>query len=151
LTSEPNTASESSVLNENIVQEYREFIEAAGIQEAMAIEDFINPIEEEEIIQSNELEYLDTQLTEKAAEMVADVDEEESEEESVPLYSNLSQEEEVRALAMAIAIYERRGNAMNAEVIVEALRSVQRNIRWELAREKEERVKQRTISQYFKQ
>jgi hypothetical protein len=31
---------------------------------------------------------------------------------------------------------------MNAEVIVEALRSVQRNIRWELAREKEERLKQ---------
>ena len=94
--------------------------------------------------------YFNTQVTENAIEFMAEEDKEEN-EESLPLYSDLSQEKEIWALAMAVTIYERRRNVRNVEAITEALRTVQQNIWWELAKEKEERLQQHTINQYFKQ
>ena len=41
------------MLDEIIVQRYQEYTNAAGVQEEMPVENFINPIAEEEIIKSN--------------------------------------------------------------------------------------------------
>jgi len=56
------------------------------------------------------------------------------------LYSDLSKEEEIKALAMTIAIYERKETILSGmDSVVEALRKVQKKIRWELIEEKEQK------------
>lgn len=57
----------------------------------------------------------------------------------MPLYSDLSEQEQLKALAISIAIYEREDNSRYAiREIVGALRAAQRKIRWEIDAEKRE-------------
>ena len=77
-----------------------------------------------------------------------------TEQEIPPLYSMLSKEEEIKALAMAIAVYEKRDLSDRSIDIVTALREVQRKIRWEQREERaleQEKLTQRSIQTYFSQ
>jgi len=65
-----------------------------------------------------------------------------------PLYSELSQKEQVMALAMAIAVCEGR-DSEKAGRLVQGLREVQRKIRWEQEKAEQERLVQRRITHYF--
>jgi hypothetical protein len=66
------------------------------------------------------------------------------------LYSGLAKEEQVTALAMALTVYEEwESPKHDTELVLNALRAVQRKIRWEIRAEKQEKQRQSSIKQYF--
>jgi len=69
----------------------------------------------------------------------------------MPLYADLSKKEEIKALAMTVAIYERRENTNAVNNVVEELRRLQKKIRWELAEEKKQKSTQLFITQFLGQ
>jgi hypothetical protein len=98
-----------------------------------------------------ELEYFEEYIIETAKTVEIDEAQEEAEKEVLLLYSDLSKEEEIKALAMVIAIYERKETILSAiDSVVEALRKVQKKIRWELVEEKEQKSTQLSITQFLR-
>jgi len=55
----PNPIAES-----DIVEDYQHFIKAANIKDAMIIDEFVNPVEEE--LETEELEYFEERIIEAA-------------------------------------------------------------------------------------
>ena len=79
-----------------------------------------------------------------------DEEQEAAENKAMPLYSDLPKQEQLRALAISIAIYEREDNLRyDTRDIVGALRATQRKIRWEMEAEKKEKQTQLSIRQFF--
>jgi hypothetical protein len=66
----------------------------------------MNPAEE--YLEMEELEYFEKCIIETAKTVEINEAQKEAENEVMPLYSDLSKEEEIKALAMTIAIYERK-------------------------------------------
>jgi len=131
---------------------YNRFIARANIREAMSIENFLNPVEEAEILTSMEMLDMEEYLLQTADVNANSELESESEAEEVtekPLYSELSQQEQITALAMAIAVCERRDMSEKIAGLVEGLREVQRKLRWEQEKAEQERLVQRRITNYF--
>jgi len=75
----------------------------------MAINDFLNLVEEEEILQNMKVAEYEEYILETAETVEVDEGQELAEAETgiTSLYSDLSKEEELKTLAMAIAVYER--------------------------------------------
>ena len=130
---------ETTVTTANIVvqvdtelrEDYDCFVARANIKEAMAIDNFLNLVEEEKILMDMEMLDIEEYLLQTAD--VYDNVESETEVEAEtekPLYSELSQKEQVTALAIAIAVYEGR-DSEKAGRLVQGLRKVQRKIKWE--------------------
>ena len=118
----------------------------------MAIDNFLNPVEEREILEEMEMleieDYL-LQTVERAEENDSEVDIE-NEIAAAALYSNLSGREQVQALAMAIAVCEGRELSNKMAELVKGLRELQRKIRWETEQAEQERLIQRSITHYFR-
>ena len=115
----------------------------------MVIDVFVNPAEEH--LEMEEWEYFEECIIEAAKTVEIDKAQEEAEKEVMPLYSDLSKEEEIKALAMAIAIYERKETTLSTmDIIIEVLRKVEKKIRWELAEEKEQKPTQLSITQFLR-
>ena len=130
-------------------EDYNRFVARANIKEAIAIENFLNPVEEEKILMNMEMLDIEEYLLQTAD--VHDNVESDSEGEAEaekPLYSELSPKEQVTALAMAIAVCEGR-DSEKAERLVQGLREVQRKIRWEQEKAEQDRLIQRRITHYF--
>jgi len=124
------------IAESDIIEDYQYFIKAANIKDAMIIDEFVDPAEKH--LEIEELEYFEECIIETAKTVEIDEAQKKAEKEMMPLYSDLSKEEEIKALAMAIAIYERKETTLNMmNSVVGELRKVQKKIRWELAEEKE--------------
>ena len=137
------------IVENNIIEDYQHFIKAANIKDAMIIDEFVNPAEEH--LEIEESEYFEECIIEAAKTMEIDEAQEKAEKEVMPLYSDLSKEEEIKALAMAIAIYERRETTLNMmNSIIGELRKMQKKIRWELAEEKEQKSTQLSITRFLR-
>jgi hypothetical protein len=144
-----NNSIPDPIAESDIVEDYQHFIKAANIKDAMVIDEFVNPAEEQ--LEMEELEYFEEYIIETAKTVEIDEAQEEAEKEVLLLYSDLSKEEEIKALAMAIAIYERKETTLSAmDSVVEALRKVQKKIRWELVEEKEQKSTQLSITQFLR-
>ena len=94
------------IINTDIAQDYQQFIAKAHIREAMAIEKFLNPIEEEEILREIESIEMENFIVQSAKTVDVDEAQEAAEAEVTGLYSDLCKEEQLTALAMAVAVYE---------------------------------------------
>src|SRR5205085_9982564 len=137
-------------VDEGIREDYTRFITQAGIRDAMTIENFLNPVEEEALLQEIELIDEEEWIIQSAETVQVDEKQEAAEADVVALHSDLSLREELQALAKAIAVYEKREHPLfETNTIVGALRSVQRRIRWEIERERAKNLMQTTIKQYF--
>ena len=108
--------------NEELTNMYEQFIQAADIQSAMSLNDFINPLEEE---QNHEL-LTDEEILEAAATVDHDKEQEEAEAAAPMLYSDLSKQEQVIALAKSITICETRG--LGDGLVLTALKRIQCDI-----------------------
>ena len=138
------------VIDDATRTDYESFIARADIRYAMSIDNFLNPVEEEEILLEIEMIEEEELILESAKTVEVDEEQEAIEAEGIALYSDMSKEEELTVLAKAIAVYERREHPLHeTSKIVGALRGVQRNIRWEIEREKAEKATQKSIRQYF--
>ena len=135
------------ITESGIMEDYQDFVDAANIKDPMMLDDFLNSVEEE--LEIEEMEYAEECIIGAAETMEIDEAQEDAEEEVMSLYSDLSKKEETKALAMAIAIYERRENTNAVSSVVEALRRLQKKIRWELAEEKEQKSTQLSIMQFL--
>jgi DDE superfamily endonuclease/Tc5 transposase DNA-binding domain len=143
-----------SVIDDGLREDYERLIVRANIKDAMAINDFLNPVEEEEILQNMKVAEYEEYILETAETVEVDEEQELAEAETgiTSLYSDLSKEEELKTLAMAIAVYERRENLLyETGNVIGAIRGVQRKIRWEIEKEKQEKFKQLSIRQFLGQ
>ena len=105
------------------------FISRANIRDAMAIDNFRNPIVEEEILQKIEVIEFKESLLQVAETIEIDEEQEKVENEVMPLYSDLHEHE--------------------TREIVGALQAVQWKIRWEIEAERKEKQIQLSISRFF--
>lgn len=137
------------ITESGIMEDYQDFVEAANIKDAMMLDDFLNPVEEQ--LDIEEMEYAEECIIEAAETVEFDQVQENAEEEAMPLYADLSKKEEIKALAMTVAIYERRENTNAVNNVVEELRRLQKKIRWELAEEKKQKSTQLFITQFLGQ
>jgi hypothetical protein len=140
-------------IEEGIWENYAQLIAQAGIREAMSIDNFLSPVEEKEVLEEIEMmdveEYL-LQTAEREGENMEQDEVEDEVEES--LYLNLLKEEQVRGLAMAVAVLDGRDMSTNkAAILVEGLRGVQPKIRWEEKEAQQAKLIQRSITHYFNQ
>jgi DDE superfamily endonuclease/Tc5 transposase DNA-binding domain len=141
---------DSNMVDTDLLEDYQRFIARAHIREAMAIEKFLNPIEEDNILR--EIENMDMESFIIQSAQTVDIDEaqEAAEAEVASLYSDACKEDELAALTMAITVYEKWENPQyQTEVIVGALRGVQRRIRREIESEKESKRRQLSIRQFL--
>jgi len=116
----------------------------------MAIDNFRNPIVEEEILQKIEVIEFKESLLQVAETIEIDEEQEKVENEVMPLYSDLHEQEQIKALAISIGIYERENNPRHeTREIVGALQAVQWKIRWEIEAERKEKQIQLSISRFF--
>ena|SRR2546423_1391027 len=114
-------------VDEGIREDYTQFITQAGIRDAMTIENFLNPVEEEALLQEIELIDEEEWIIQSAETVQVDEEQEAAEADVVALHSDLSLREELQELAKAIAVYEKREHPLfETNTIVGALRSVQR-------------------------
>ena len=161
LLSSVEAATESQAAGTEIVIEeddvelrenYDCFVVRANIKEAMTIDNFLNLVEEEKVLADMEMLDIEEYLL-QTIDINGNV-ESESEvevEPEKPLYSDLSQKEQITALAIAIAVCERRDNISSKKVtsLMQGLREVQRKIRREKEQAEEEKLVQRRITHYF--
>jgi pyridoxal biosynthesis lyase PdxS len=79
-----------------------------------------------------------------------EIDEEQESEVALPfpLLVGLSDQDCVQIIAKAAEIVEARGG-QGVDNVVQAMTRVQKEIRWDIAREKKEKEKQITIDAYF--
>jgi hypothetical protein len=147
---------ESKVMIEPQVQEdYNRLIVQTDIKDAISIEEFLNPVEEEKALEEMEMMEDEEYLLATACNIQENTEQETVQSDIDALYDNLSKEEEIKALAMAIAVYERRENSVSKVIdVVTVLREVQRKIRREHSEEQaienREKLVQRSIRNYVK-
>src|SRR5207237_7901645 len=109
----------------------------------MTIENFLNPVEEEEILREFESVETDEFILDTARTVEVNEDQEAAEAEVIALYSNLSKEEQLRALAMTLTVFEKwELPGQQTEVVMSTLRGMQRKIRRALELEKQEKQRQ---------
>ena len=122
------------------------------IFDAMAIENFLNPVEEEEILL--EFESVETKefILDNTRMVEINENQEAVEVEVIALYSDLSKEEQLKAVAMALAVFEKwkPHSEQQEEIVVSVLQGVQWKIRRELDSEKQEKQRQLVITQYLR-
>jgi len=149
IPSDDTTASGTidNITDEELTATYNQFIQAAEIQSAMLISNFIDPPDED---QSHQV-LTDEEILEAAVVVDHDDGEDEAEAAAPMLHSELSKEKQVNALAQTIAICERRGmeGYPMDPLTLPALRRIQHDIRWEIAEEKRAKSKHTSITQYF--
>ena len=87
-----------------------------------------------------------------AAAQTAEVDEDQESAAAVPfpLLVGLSDQECVQIIAKAAAIVEARLEYQAVEGTIQTLKRVQKEIRWDIAKEKEKNKTQKTIDSCFK-
>ena len=144
--------SDDFFIDEAITEDYERFIERANIRDAMSITNFLNPIEEENVLR--EIELIDEEELILQTAMTVQIDEEqeaaEAEASCIALYSDMPRQEELGALAKAIAVYEKREHPQfETRNIVGALRAIQRQIRREIDVDRATKLTQTSIRQYF--
>lgn len=139
-------------IDEAVTENYERFIQRANIHDAMNIRNFLNPVEEEEILR--EIKLIDEEELILQTAVTVQIDEEqqaaEAEASNIALYSDMSRQEELGALAKAIAVYEKHEHPQHeTRNIVGALRALQRQIRQELDTEGATKLTQTSIRQYL--
>ena len=121
------------IIDQEVREDYELFISKANIIDTIAINNFLTPAVEEEILQEMEAIEFEELLLEAAETIEIDKEQEVAENKAMPLYSDLPKQEQLKALAISIAIYEREGNSRyETREIVGALRVVQWKIRREI-------------------
>jgi hypothetical protein len=152
-TEQPTVASMHSEIDDGLKAEFDQLIAIANIKNAMDIANFLNLIEEQEILEELETADQEQYYIETAGTVEVDEEQEAAEAEVIPMYSDLSKVEEIQAIAKTIALIEQRENSgslqSGANTIVSTLRAVQQKIRWEIEKEKEGKRTQLSLDQYF--
>ena len=153
----PNTSPNPPAIDHLVAAEgteftaiYDHFLDAAAIQDPIPFAQYINPSSEQQI----HIEFTDKEILEAAQAIESEdpEDEEELDGMAVLPYTDLPKEEQVFALAKAVAICEARGRIIGGDnsILVAELRRIQQNIRWEIQDERQQRMHQTIINQYFK-
>ena len=130
------------IVDEGLQEDYRLFVAKASIENAKMLENFLNPTEEDEILQEIEAVDLEERILEAVKTIEQDEEQEAAEDEDMQLYANLSKEETLKALARSIAVCEKEEN-FQADV-VRALWWMQHRIQWQW--EVDKRVKEKQLS-----
>ena len=129
--------------------EFNRFIQSARIQSAMTLDDFLNPPTEDS--------FAHLQLTDDdILEVVQHIDESEEQEDEINVPTprlNIPKRERILALAQVIAFIEDAPNSWKPErqETVRFLRRMQRDFRREIAEEEQQKLKQRSISDCFRE
>lgn len=124
----------------------------ANIKEAMTIANFWNPVEEEKILADIEMLDIEEYLLQTVdTNGNVELESEAEVELEKPLYSDLSQKEQITSFAMAIAVCEGRDDISSKKVtsLTQGLREVQWKIRRENEQAEEEKLVQRRITHSF--
>ena len=127
--------------------DYFQFVQNAGIQNAMDPSNFLSPAEERVLCTTEEL------TEEDIVALVQPVEEEEDEKEETSPYLNMEKKQKVIALAQTIALVENLENPSKMQErlqgdVVHYLRKMQGDIRREIAAEKQKGVQTR-ITDYY--
>jgi DDE superfamily endonuclease len=144
-----NNTSSEEISNEPeiTVAEYEYAIEQFKIHDAMPLEDFLNPIEEENAFTHEML--TDDEILEIVQHIEEDEEQEMAEEIPNPV-ANLSLTEQTRILGRAVAVLELHCDSnRKIDEAIEVLRRVQGEIRWNIAKEDEKRWVQKSLFEYF--
>ncbi len=134
------------MVDAEFIADFNNFLQATNIQSAMTLNNFINPANEDAVQE---------QLTdEQIIELVLRMDEDEEDEEELELpspYLNLPKSDRVIALAQTITFIENApdGWKEGPQNVVRYLRRMQRDLRYEIIKEQEEKNIQTTISSFF--
>ena len=126
-------------------EEFSILLNALHVQDSVSTNDYINCMEE------NQLHVLLTDAELLASAQTVEVDEDQENAAAVPflLLVDLSDQECIQIIAKATAIVEARLEYRAAEGAIQTLKRVQKEIRWDIAKEKEKNSVQRTIDSYF--
>jgi hypothetical protein len=142
----PSTANEEAT-DAEFIADFNNFLQVTNIQSAMTLTDFISPANEDAVQE---------QLTdEQIIEIVLKVDEDEEDEEELEPpspYLNLPKQDKVISIAQTITFIENSPDGWKNEqqTVVRHLRRMQRDLRYEIIREREERSTQTSISSFFR-
>jgi hypothetical protein len=148
LSRETNCCDESQALNSETAmfqEDLERLTEALNIQEPMSVKDYIECIEEEVVHQK----FTDAELLAAAEEAEEEEEGEGEEVELFPLISGLSSQEYLQILAKAVQIVEKKSKNRAAESTIELLKHLQKDIRLELAQEKQKNQVQQRIHTFF--
>jgi hypothetical protein len=126
--------------------EYDYILQQLNIRDAMSLEDFLNPSEEETVFTHEML--TDEDIIEMVQHVEEDEEQEMAEEEISNPVINLPLEEQAKVLGKTMAVLEMHNNT-EIEKAIEVLRQVQRNIRWNAIKEIEERRVQRSLTDFL--
>jgi DDE superfamily endonuclease len=127
-------------------EEFSVLLNALHIQDPVSANDYIACAEE------NQPHVILTDAELLAAAQTAEVDEDQESAAAVPfpLLVGLSDQECVQIIAKAAAIVEARLEYQAVEGTIQTLKRVQKEIRWDIAKEKEKNKTQKTIDSCFK-
>lgn len=126
--------------------EHEYAIEQFEIRDAMSFEDFLNPEEEEAF--THEM-LTDDEILEIVQHVEEDEEQEIAEEIPDPV-ANLSLTGQAGILGRAVAVLELHCDSLGEiDEAIETLRRAQGNIRWNIAKENEQRRVQRSLFEYF--
>ena len=133
-------------IDDELQLEYDYFVQTAGIQSAISLQDFVNPIEEQ---QPHHI-LTDDEILEMSQTVDEDIDQEQEETEVSGAYAEITKNEQLRILAQAISICEVRGETIHSSSeVLTSLLKLQRDIRWEIQDENRAKVSQTSLLQYF--
>lgn len=131
----------------DLQEEFDRFIQTAKVQSAMSLESFVNPATEDSFTHS-------ILTDDEILEVVQRIDEDEDQEEAeinipFPLL-DLPTKEKVLVLAQIIAFVENAPDGgTERQQTVGYLQRMQREFRREMAQEEQEKLKQRSITDFF--
>ena len=120
-------------------------LNALHVQDFVSSNDYIGCTEENQ----SHVILTDAELVAAAQTTEIDEDQESAAAMPFPLLVGLSDQECVQIIAKATAIVEARLEYQAVEGIIQTLKRVQKEIRWDIAKEKEKNKTQRTMDSYF--
>ena len=139
----------------DFVEDYQQFVQQARIRNPMTIEDFLNPIDEDDEIQ---IEMTEEEIVELVkglleAESISNSQSDMEDVDNGPSsYLSLSVKEQIMVFAHAIALVEDSSSSWwrdEKEKTIEKLRLMQRDYRRQLREQERPQLIQRSITGYF--
>jgi DDE superfamily endonuclease/Tc5 transposase DNA-binding domain len=137
--------SELTPVDQAFVEEYRDAVDYLGIRNAMPLDNFLNPAEEEE--EPHHAYLSDTEILESVQNNGLEEEEEEDSENGtgdydstlLTPYHDLTDQDKIHELAKAAIILESLdadGTVTAAAAAIEEIRKAQRNLRWKIREER---------------
>jgi hypothetical protein len=138
----------------DFVEDYQHFVQQARIQNPMSIDDFLNPIDEDDGIQLEMTEEEIVELVKGSLEAESTSIDEDNDDSGPSPYLSLSIQEQITILAHAIALVEDSAGLWwrnEKEKTIDKLRLMQRDCRRQLKEQERPQLSQQSIMRYLLQ